>query len=466
MNLFDNNGRYAKNAEIVNSAYSENEYYKNCYFLEFLYWVNLIKNYKTAFDQDLLNPDIKKSLGITKLLLEDKDNQKEMYKILDAYDLSLVKIIERETKHDIAAVKTLLKQKISDFLSIKLDSSRIYSICDLVHFNLTSQDIVGVVQTKMFKDTLYDIINTNMSKVHESVESMSKDEYMLGRTHGQVAVPIKIKDLMSRYLTTNGLEEYFENFGNTKIQFGNGTIGNNYSAKLLGFNGYEVSKDTLIQYFYNTSTKDFQIKPHFQSNKYEGILDSFNDLSKIMYQLLNFTQDMWYYCSINYLVRKTGDNEFGSSTMPQKINPISLENAEGNLKLAIGMLDTLRSSLSLSRLQRDLSDLTVVRNLPLLLCYFNQALCSLNQGLEQYEFNSKAISEDLNSNYQFASEVGQLYGIMSNEPESYLSMKLMSKDNVQWDLEYLKENFDNYFSNNVLSELITREHENLPTKSN
>lgn len=303
------------------------------------------------------------------------------------------------TKHDVKAIEYFLKQKLSN--------TSLSDVLEFIHFGLTTWDINNISERIILKDALENVILKNLQTLNKEVLNQSRKYKrlpILGRTHGQAAVPTILgKEFLIFY---ERLSKEIKILQSAKFSGKlNGAIGN-YNALNFAYpkiNWQKFSKDFLSSFGLGFNQTTNQIAP------YEDIIFVFQTLQRINGILLDFNQDMWRYISDHWLIQENKKGEVGSSTMPQKINPIMFENSEGNLIIANSLIEGFVNKLPISRLQRDLSGSTIVRNFGVTLAYCLLAYKNCLSGLQRVKANEEKIAEDLNSDWSILSEAVQIY---------------------------------------------------------
>ncbi|EKD86722.1 MAG: hypothetical protein ACD_37C00169G0002 [uncultured bacterium] len=328
--------------------------------------------------------------------------QKILNKIIDDFDLSeaeKVKEIENTTRHDVKAIEYYLKQKLS--------RTSLADTLEFVHFGLTSEDIDNLANRLMLRDGLEKIVIPNLEKLNAKILNKSKTYKrlpMIARTHGQPAVPTVLgKELLVFY---ERIQKEIILLKKTKLNGKiNGAVGN-YNALYFVFPKIDWKK------FSKQFIESFGLNPIFtttQINPYDDTILVFQALERINGVLIGFDQDIWRYISDHWFVQENRKGEVGSSTMPQKINPILFENSEGNLIVANSLIHGFTSKLLISRLQRDLSSSTIMRNFGVALAHCLLAYKSCLEGLLRIKANEQKITKDLNSDWSILSEAVQIY---------------------------------------------------------
>jgi adenylosuccinate lyase len=311
------------------------------------------------------------------------DLLRAIYKGFDEDDAQDIKEIEKITNHDVKAVEYFLKEK---FDKLHLSEQK-----EFIHFGLTSQDINNTATPMMWRDALETVYIPEMEQLISLIDALAeewKDIPMLARTHGQPASPTRLgKEVkVFSYRLTNQLEVL--KHIPAKAKFGGAT--GNFNAHHVAYpeidwkkfgNEFLFEKLNLIREEYTT-----------QISNYDAFAASFDAMKRINTILIDFNRDVWQYISMEYFKQKIKEGEVGSSAMPHKVNPIDFENAEGNLGIANALLEHLAAKLPVSRLQRDLTDSTVIRNIGVPMAHEIIAIKSTTKGLHKLLLNREAIS--------------------------------------------------------------------------
>ena len=321
-------------------------------------------------------------------------------------DATRIKQIEESINHDVKAVEYFIKEKIQI-------SEELCKITEFVHFSCTSEDINNLAYGLMLKQSMTKVIIPKISLVKDAIKQMAKDyrsQPMLSRTHGQAASPTTMGKEMANFCYR--LQRQLQNLKNIEYlgKF-NGAVGN-FNAHIAAYptlNWPKISREFVEQQGLTYNPLTTQIEPH------DYITECFDVICHINTIMINFSRDIWSYISLNYFKQKIIINEVGSSTMPQKINPIHFENAEGNLGMATSILKHLGQTLPVSRLQRDLTDSTVLRNVGVGLSYSLIAYQAILIGIKKLEINRDSMLSDLRTNITVLSEAVQMvmrrYGV-------------------------------------------------------
>ncbi|MDY6148412.1 MAG: adenylosuccinate lyase [Porphyromonas sp.] len=394
-------GRYASKTEKL-----------SCYFSE-----EALIRYRVRIEVEYL---ITLSGIIPQLSDTPKDFEKRLrslYLQFTQEDALRIKEIESVTNHDVKAVEYFIKQRFDEW--------GWQSFKEFIHFGLTSQDINNTSFPLMLKEAMEDVFLPQMSRVLETLKGMCqewKEVPMLARTHGQPASPTRLgKEFMvfvyrlEQQLKTLQTIPYGAKFG--------GATGN-FNAHVLAFpnidwhafgNGFVASLG-LNRELYTT-----------QISNYDHLAALFQNLQRINTILIDLSRDIWTYISMGYFRQRIKAGEVGSSAMPHKVNPIDFENAEGNLGLANALLDHLACKLPISRLQRDLTDSTVIRNQGVPVAYSLIALKSLEKGLGKLLLHKEAIDKDLQHNYAVVAEAIQTILRREGYPNPYETLKELTR---------------------------------------
>lgn len=335
-----------------------------------------------------------------------------------------IKQIELRTNHDIKAVEYFIKDKLEGF--------GLSDVKEWVHFGLTSQDINNTAIPLSMKESADTIIFPNLEMLSHAIMKLAmewKDIPMLARTHGQAASPTTVgKEL---YVFVERLNIQIEQLKKTvwAAKFG-GATGN--------FNAHKVAfQQTDWVNFANefvSSLGLFRSKTTTQIEHYDHLAAYCQNMMRINTILIDFCRDVWMYISMDYFGQRVNAGETGSSAMPHKVNPIDFENAEGNLGFANSMLDHFAQKLPISRLQRDLSDSTVLRNIGVPFAHCLIAFQSIHKGLVKLTLNENALSSDLKNHTVVIAEAIQTILRREGYPEPYEALKGLTRGNNRIDL--------------------------------
>ena len=362
---------------------------------------------------------------------------KELRKIYSNFnndDAQRIKEIESITNHDVKAVEYFIKE---EFKKLKLEEFN-----EFIHFGLTSQDINNTAVPYSIKKALEEIILpeiSNLIKLIEKNANIWSDISMLARTHGQAASPTRMGKEMMVFVERLKNQLLLMNKIPHTAKFGGAT--GNFNAHHVAFpeiNWVDFSND-----FLKSSLELKRQQTTTQIEHYDNLAAIMNNLSRINTILIDFSRDIWTYVSMDYFKQKINKNEVGSSAMPHKVNPIDFENAEGNLGIANSLFSFMADKLPISRLQRDLTDSTVLRNIGVPLAHTLIALKSLNKGIKKLVINKEKISSDLDENWAVVAEAIQTILRRENYPNPYESLKELTRLNSKITKETIGDFIDN-----------------------
>ena len=373
---------------------------------------------------------------------------KELRKIYTDFnndDAQRIKEIESITNHDVKAVEYFIKE---EFKKLKLEEFN-----EFIHFGLTSQDINNTAVPYSIKKALEEVILPEISNLIKLIEKNANnwsDISMLARTHGQAASPTRMGKEMMVFVERLKNQLLLMNNIPYTAKFGGAT--GNFNAHHVAFpdiNWIDFSNDFLKN---SLELKRQQITT--QIEHYDNLAAIMNNLSRINTVLIDFSRDIWTYVSMDYFKQKINKNEVGSSAMPHKVNPIDFENAEGNLGIANSFFSFMADKLPISRLQRDLTDSTVLRNIGVPLAHTLIALKSLNKGIKKLVINEEKISSDLEENWAVVAEAIQTILRRENYPNPYESLKELTRLNSKITKETISDFIDNLnVGDNIKKEL-------------
>lgn len=353
-------------------------------------------------------------------------------------DFDCIKRYEAETNHDVKAVEYFLKDKMNEFDLIpdKVDDNKkiIAVYCSYIHFAITSQDINNVAIPLMLKDTVDKLYLPTLTKLVNALKEMAKawiDIPMLARTHGQPATPTRVgKELM---VFVERLE----------FQINKSELATCHCAKFSGatgcFNAHVVAYpdvdwiDFANEFIYSLGLDRLQYTT--QIEHYDEMCAIFDWMARINTILIDASRDIWQYISMDYFRQKVVSGQVGSSTMPHKVNPIDFENAEGNFGLANALFGHFSTKLPISRLQRDLSDSTVLRNIGVPIGHTLTSFDSFCRGLSKLEINKEKIEKDLSDNFIVIAEAIQTILRRENVPNAYEILRDFTRTDsrASWD---------------------------------
>ncbi len=324
------------------------------------------------------------------------DERRTLNAIADDFsvaDAQRVKDIEKTTNHDVKAVEYFIKEKIK--------GTSLEARSEFVHFACTSEDINNMSHALMLRDGLK-VLRAAQNEVTEQIVAMAR-EYakipMLAHTHGQPASPTTIgKELAVVAARLKRQQDEIDRIVLPAKM--NGAVGN-FNAHLSAYPNIDweaLSRGVIESFGLRQNRLTIQIEPH------DGMAELFDAIQRWNTILIDFDRDVWTYVSMGYFKQKTIKGEIGSSTMPHKVNPIDFENSEGNLGLANAMFGFLARKLPISRMQRDLTDSTVLRNMGVGFGYSLVAVRSTAKGLGKLQLNEERLAEDLDHNWEVLAE--------------------------------------------------------------
>ncbi len=335
-------------------------------------------------------------------------------------DALQIKETEKVTNHDVKAIEYFLKEKF--------DELGLQEFKEFIHFGLTSQDINNTATPLMLKDglenTILPILKTIIEKLKERVAEW-KDIPMLAKTHGQPASPTRLGKEFQVFVIR--LEKQLELLDQVPYSAKFGGATGNMNAHHVAYP--EIDWNSFALKFVGDYLGLERSYPTTQIEHYDNIAASFDGLKRINTILLDLSKDIWQYVAMNYFKQKIKEGEIGSSAMPHKVNPIDFENAEGNLGIANALLEHLSAKLPISRLQRDLTDSTVLRIIGVPLAHMLISFESLLKGLGKLELNMSAITADLEENWAVVAEAIQTILRREGYPKPYEALKELTRTN-------------------------------------
>ncbi|MCC8153904.1 MAG: adenylosuccinate lyase, partial [Tannerellaceae bacterium] len=335
-------------------------------------------------------------------------------------DAQRIKDIESITNHDVKAVEYFIKEKF-DLLSLQ-------AYKEFIHFGLTSQDINNTSVPLSLKDALEEAFYPELQEVIDVLKKYAeewKDIPMLAKTHGQPASPTRLgKEVM---VFVYRLEQQLNMLKAIPVSAKFGGATGNFNAHKVAYPAYDWKEfgNKFVQEALGLSREEYTT----QISNYDNLAAIFDGLKRINTILIDLNRDFWQYISMEYFKQKIKAGEVGSSAMPHKVNPIDFENAEGNLGIANAILEHLAVKLPVSRLQRDLTDSTVLRNVGVPMAHMQIALKSLTKGLGKLLLNEKALYHDLNECWAVVAEGIQTILRREGYPEPYEALKALTRTN-------------------------------------
>lgn len=355
---------------------------------------------------------------------EDYSVLRSVYEEFNTTDAQRIKDIEGKTNHDVKAVEYFLKEKFFEHGFGRWS--------EFIHFGLTSQDINNTATPLSLKEYFDDIFTPVVERMSSSMQRLAdewKDIPMLARTHGQPATPTRLGKEIAVFVS-----RLKEQMGQLRLipwsaKFG-GASGN-LNAHMAAYPG--IDWDKFADEFVNDSLGLTRSKPTTQIEHYDNMAALFDAVRRINTIMIDFCRDLWMYISFDYFKQKINKGEVGSSAMPHKVNPIDFENAEGNLGLSSALLGHLSEKLPASRLQRDLTDSTVLRNIGVPLAHTGIAVMSVMKGMDKLIVNREKIDSDLDNNWTVVAEAIQTILRREGYPEPYEKLKELTRTNEKTD---------------------------------
>ena len=400
-------GRYRKTTESLADYFSEFGLIKYRVLVEIEYFIAL-----SEFGLPQL----------PNLDLVQKESLRDIYKNFSINDALKIKEIEKTTNHDVKAVEYFIKEK--------LETLSLSKHAEFVHFGLTSQDINNTSIPLSLKEASTNQLFPAIIEIIKKISDLStewKNISLLARTHGQPASPTKLGKEF--YVFVERLQKQFDVLKNVPFSAKFGGASGNFNAHHLAYP--EKNWIDFGNSFVNKTLGLDRSQFTTQIEHYDNLGAYCDALKRINTILIDFNRDVWSYVSMNYFKQKLKDGEIGSSAMPHKVNPIDFENAEGNLGIANALFEHLSAKLPISRLQRDLTDSTVLRNLGTPLAHSILSYNSIIKGLNKLILNETALKQDLENNWAVVAEAIQTILRREGYPKPYESLKELTRTNSQ-----------------------------------
>ena len=423
-------GRYSSKTSELNKFFSEKALMKYRLIVEIEYFISLCE-----FDiPELQGFDSSKFELLRKIYIDFSND-----------DAAIIKGIEKTTNHDVKAIEYFLKEKFQEL--------NLSKFVEFIHFGLTSQDInntaIPLSLKEMFDEVYYNSIELILSSLEE-ISNEWKDIPMIARTHGQPASPTKLGKEIKVFITR--INEQLKLLRNIPIAAKFGGATGNFNAHHVAYKNHNW-----LQFSKNLIENKLGLKhsyPTTQIEHYDHLAAIFDNLKRINTILIDFNRDIWIYISMDYFKQKIKKGEIGSSAMPHKVNPIDFENSEGNLGYANSIFQHLSEKLPVSRLQRDLTDSTVLRNIGVPISHTLIAFKSTIKGINKLIVNETKIQEDLNNNWAVVAEAIQTILRRINYPKPYEALKKLTRTNAKIDKNNIKKFIDSLdISEEIKSEL-------------
>ena len=351
---------------------------------------------------------------------ENKEALRKIYREFSVEDATRIKEIESVTNHDVKAVEYFIKEKF-DLLSLQ-------EYKEFIHFGLTSQDINNTSVPLSIKDALNEVYFPGLQEVIDMLKKYAEDWAdvpMLAKTHGQPASPTRLgKEVM---VFVYRLEQHVKLLKATPVSAKFGGATGNFNAHHVAFPEYDWKAfgNKFVNEVLGLSREEWTT----QISNYDNMAAIFDGMKRIDTILIDLCRDFWQYVSMEYFKQKIKAGEVGSSAMPHKVNPIDFENAEGNLGMANAILTHLATKLPISRLQRDLTDSTVLRNVGVPMAHVEIAFKSLTKGLGKLLLNEKALYRDLDNCWAVVAEGIQTILRREGYPKPYEALKALTRTN-------------------------------------
>lgn len=363
------------------------------------------------------------SIPLPQLSVFDKlkyDDLRKIYTEFDSTDAQKIKDIEKITNHDVKAVEYFIKEKF-DLLGLK-------AFKEFIHFGLTSQDINNTAIPLSLKNAFFEVYLPELESLEQKLNSLARewnDIPMLARTHGQPASPTLLGKEIAVFSERISQQKKLLLQVPFAAKFGGAT--GNFNAHHVAFPAVDWKK--FGKNFVENELKLHYSFPTTQIEHYDHMAAFFDALKRINSILIDLNRDIWHYISLNYFKQKIKKGEVGSSAMPHKVNPIDFENSEGNLGIANALFEHFSAKLPVSRLQRDLTDSTVLRNIGVPIAHTIISFLSTEKGLDKLLLNREAIERDLEGNWAVVAEAIQTILRREAYPDPYEALKGLTRTN-------------------------------------
>jgi len=408
-------GRYRRATQKLAQYFSEGALIKYRVLVEVEYFIALCELPLPQLKH--FNPDLFEPL-------------RAVYQNFSLEDARRVKDIEKVTNHDVKAVEYFLKEKF--------EALNLQEFMEFIHFGLTSQDINNTATPYSMKLAWQDVVGPVLDEVIDVLQARAREWQnvsMLARTHGQPASPTRLGKEIWVFIERLRVQTDQLKTVPFSAKFGGAT--GNFNAHHVAYPAIDwpAFADKLV----NRTLGLSRSKVTTQIEHYDNLAAFCDNLKRINTILIDFDRDVWTYISMDYFKQKIKEGEVGSSTMPHKVNPIDFENSEGNLGVANAMLEHLAAKLPVSRLQRDLTDSTVTRNIGVPIAHTLIGLKSMLRGLNKLILNAGAIRADLQSNWAVVAEAIQTVLRRENYPEPYEALKALTRTHTTIDQESIAQ---------------------------
>jgi adenylosuccinate lyase len=426
-------GRYRSKVDELAVYFSEYGLIRYRVFVEIEYFIALV---------ELPLPQLKNIDGKT------FENLKNIYKNFTLEDAQKIKDIEKVTNHDVKAVEYFLKEKF--------DQLNLSQYKEFIHFGLTSQDINNTAIPYSIKIAVNEVFIPVIKEVLSTIENLSNEWQnipMLAHTHGQPASPTRMGKEF--FVFAERLKIQLEQFINIPFPAKFGGATGNFNAHAVAYP--EINWASFGNAFVEGKLGLKRSQTTTQIEHYDNLAALFDCIKRINTILIDLNRDIWTYISMEYFKQKIKKGEVGSSTMPHKVNPIDFENSEGNLGVANALFEHLSAKLPLSRLQRDLTDSTVLRNVGVPFAHSILSYKSTLKGLSKLIINIDAINKDLEKNWAVVSEGIQTILRREGYPNPYEALKDLTRVNNFIDAQVMQ----NFIDTLDISESVKNELKNI-----
>lgn len=398
-------GRYQGKTKILRNYFSEFALIKYRVEVEIEYFIALC---------EIPLPQLKE------FFKPDFGKLRDIYNDFTAEDAQKVKDIEKVTNHDVKAVEYFVKEKF--------DTLNLSKYKEFIHFGLTSQDINNTAVPLSIKDCMNEVYSPMLFEIIELLDGLSADwadVAMLARTHGQPASPTRLGKEIQVFSTR--IKEQLTQMDQIPFSSKFGGATGNFNAHVVSYPN--IDWDKFGYHFVNSYLGLHRSFPTTQIEHYDNLASLLQCIGRINTILIDFSRDIWTYVSMDYFKQKIKEGEVGSSAMPHKVNPIDFENAEGNLGMANAIAEHLAVKLPISRLQRDLTDSTVLRNIGMPFAHTLIAFESLKKGISKLLLNKDKIDAELENNWIVIAEAIQTILRRESYPNPYEALKALTRTN-------------------------------------
>ena len=425
-------GRYSQKTENLKQYFSEEALIKYRLLVEVEYFIALCKS---------------SILQLNHFPAEKFSDLRKLYKNFSVKNTQRIKNIESDTNHDVKAIEYFLKEAF--------DELGLQEFKEFIHFGLTSQDINNTAVPLSIKNAIEENYLPHLKKILNGLEGKAKEwkeVSMLARTHGQAASPTRLgKEIM---VFVERIENQLTLLKSIPFSGKFGGATGNFNAHHIAYP--EIDWVNFANDFTSSAVGLKRQQTTTQIEHYDNLAALLDNLSRINTILIDFSRDIWTYVSMDYFKQNIKKGEIGSSAMPHKVNPIDFENAEGNLAMANAVFGFLSSKLPISRLQRDLTDSTVLRNIGVPFAHTIIAFASLEKGLGKLLLNKEAIHADLENNWTVVAEAIQTILRREGFANPYETLKELTRTNEKITKDSIADFISNLdVSGKVKKELLT-----------